>query len=476
MKWVAFALSGKNDTLLSMRKFIVWFFVFIAMYHVLNTWLVFWRWQIDGFQLAALKELVWIVLMITFFWRWRSELKEVCNNKVIWSLLSLLAGVTAIGIVVSLIQWVSPMSMIVWIKYDILPLIVVLWALMVGVLWAHYWVREKLGISLTMMIWAIVVWGVLWQWAKVLLPELFTVFGYGPIGDYVLWWNPPLWYRTGPWGMMRLQGLFAGPNNYWFFLVWFSAFFVLWVKRFLKNITLKTVLLILYFGSVVATLSRGAIVWTVVSLGLLGLILNKKRRKMIIPVWIAAVCGVVWLSILKPWSTLGHSEARNEWVKALVENPWWYGLGASWPSVHFEWVYLPENQYLWVALDIWVIGLIVWCSIVLLIMMLAVKVSVQWEKDELLLALLFGFVGLLAEWLFLHVFEDSMVNYLFLFTFGLWLWITLRLVDFKHDTFWSDRRSVLISFFSGLDDSPYLPSTRNEEGLNDSLNVWNKKD
>ena len=42
---------------------------------------------------------------------------------------------------------------------------------------------------------------------------------------------PPLYYRTGPGGMMRLQGLFAGPNNYGFFLVGISALVVAYVSR-----------------------------------------------------------------------------------------------------------------------------------------------------------------------------------------------------------------------------------------------------
>ena len=65
----------------------------------------------------------------------------------------------------------------------------------------------------------IVLWWLLRQLGKIVLPELFYWIWYGSVGDYVLWAHPPLYYRTWPGGMMRLQGLFAGPNNYGFFLV-----------------------------------------------------------------------------------------------------------------------------------------------------------------------------------------------------------------------------------------------------------------
>jgi hypothetical protein len=57
---------------------------------------------------------------------------------------------------------------------------------------------------------------------KLLHPDLFSRLGYElKLDDFRFGAKPPLYYLTGYEGTLRRQGLFAGPNNYGYFLVAF---------------------------------------------------------------------------------------------------------------------------------------------------------------------------------------------------------------------------------------------------------------
>jgi hypothetical protein len=137
----------------------------------------------------------------------------------------------------------------------------------------------------------------------------------------------------------------------------------------------------------------------------------------------------VWLSFLKPESTLGHFKANLAYIWEIVNHPLWHWLWSSGPAVHHEWTMLPENYFMQIMLDIWSVWFILWCVVIFWILMIfrAIEnnfkkwkysnddaaVFLQWKR------LLLWRIALLIMWLFLHVFEDSMVNYLFFCIFGI---------------------------------------------------------
>jgi hypothetical protein len=183
---------------------------------------------------------------------------------------------------------------------------------------------------------------------------------------------------------------------------------------------------------------------------------------------------VVVLSVWKRWSTVLHFQAWFDGIDAIIANPWWYGLGSSWPSVHYTGVYLPENQYLQIALDVGVWWLVIWCWVWwVLLRGVLIKISNYWKHFchsckgrnppwtainfgntqrngkwmvdsvfmdpgsspgwqyvPLIIPLLLWWVGLFVIWMFLHVLEDSMVNYWYLsllgITMGMVLWSTTQ--------------------------------------------------
>jgi hypothetical protein len=98
--------------------------------------------------------------------------------------------------------------------------------------------------------------------------------------------------------------------------------------------------------------------------------------------------------------------------------------------VHHSWDFLPENYFLQLMLDIWTLGFILWCFVMLFwiykekILRKNIINQNLWNKEvyHIFIALQKWLVALFIMWLFLHVFEDSMVNYLFFVIYGISLW------------------------------------------------------
>lgn len=397
------------------------FFFFIMGYHVLHTFLWWGRGVREPEHISVAKDALWILLvggLLLFSW---SQTKQFFQaNK---TLLLVVAWLLVWSFALSRSEQMSIGSIVVWAKYDLYPLIVLVSAI---ALWSILPKVTRKPLFFVNILLCLLAWWLLWQFGKIIFPDFFVRWGYGPIGDYVLWSAPPIWYRTWPGGMMRLQWVFSWPNNYGFFLAWIAAlvtYLVLtvqgWKKRFLA---------VLYSICLARTISRGAWIGAWVGSALLIWFHFPAYKKYVLWWWILMSLGVVALSFMKSGSTSGHRTALQEWLHALRQQPRGYGLGMAWPSVHYEWVYLPENQYMQIVLDLGIPWFLLWCSVWWIVMQQAWQTyrSHDQKNNSLLILLFFGICWLFVEWMFLHVREDSMVNYLLLGFFGLVLWQTKK--------------------------------------------------
>jgi len=265
--------------------------------------------------------------------------------------------------------------------------------------------------------------------AKYLRPEMFFQLWYGPIGDFIFGQEPPMYYRTGPGGEPRLQWLFAWPNNYGYFL---AAFFPLLLAHYTQKKTknqklLRHIIITISILSIILTLSRtaiiGAILWTI----LLYRNTIKQHKKLLVSIIVATVIIIGWLSIFKWWSTREHIIQKTSSITYIIQQPQGYGLGTAGPAVHHNGSILPENYYMQIAIDIGTIGFI-------LLMMTLLAIIQQYRKEESGKPYMIGFFILLVMGLLLHVFEDSMVNYLFFIPRGLYLWYSSNLQKKQYQT------------------------------------------
>lgn len=432
-----------------------YFLLFILFYHILITGLWWIGIEINPL-IAWLKEMIRVILIIGWGILW---IKNLSNTNIItkplWRAVIWLTTLVVWWVLYSWYIGVSISQSMVGIKYTLWPLVILVWSIVLGVLYVSD-NRRSMIFSIkqlwNILVWVLVVWFI-WQWMKVIFPDLLMSYWYWPVWDFVVWEAAPIWYRTWPGGTMRRQGIFSWPNNYWYFLTAFSSVFAIWCIQLRQNnkkrITIGSGTL--FCAAILLTYSRGALLWVWIQIVILLRLLLPQLKKYIYRILCLGIGAIVWLSIWKRWSTVLHFQAWFEWVDALFANPWWYGLWSSWPWVHYDGAYLPENQYLQVALDLWVAGLVVWLSVWWILLKAVTKKLIQYpwvyswsiwdahthsetnrvslDTDILLLCLILWGVWLAVIGMFLHVLEDSMVNYRYLWITGVVIWHVL----------WSDR-------------------------------------
>ena len=288
----------------------------------------------------------------------------------------------------------------------------------------------------------------LWQWAKLIWPDFFMRIWYWQLNDFFFGKNPPIYYLTGFEGTLRWQWLFSGPNNYGYFLVAFLPIILLLFKVKIRKwkdlLKLKQkeiwnlIFILLWILAILFTLSRTAILWW----ALVFLLLNIDRiRKNKLKTWIIITIWIIWiiaLSILKWSSTLDHIYAKLSSVNRVIQKPLWMWLGTAWPAIHHNWTILPENYFIQVMIDIGTIWFILWARIWYAVILIDKKIKNFFvnKKDDKDLTIYIvrrylniGRICLLVMWLFLHVFEDSMVNYLFFISYWIVTWYLTRYLN-----------------------------------------------
>lgn len=397
-----------------MIQSIVLFYGIAILYHIISIITLHVRWYENITTLSILRDLWRVAIVIGAATRkYKSILPFVRQQKY----LLLLTSITLISaIALSLWQDVGLYNIFIGIKYGYMFLRILLSALFIWRTLTQEQ-KEKLSRIIPKILITTIIAGLLRQMAKYMWPDFFFNIGYGPIGDFIFGQEPPIYYRTGPWWEPRLQGLFAWPNNYGYFL---AAFFPLLVYTYKQQVQknaklLRTIGILLAIVSIILTLSRSAWIGTIIGVVLMYATRFKQHKKVFWWVIIISIAGILWLSILKWWSTQEHIVQKLSSIQYVIDKPLWYWLGSSWPAIHHEGTILPENYYMQIAIDTGTLWLIL---LLLTLITLIHNVKVH-EKDNETKPLMIWFFTLLVMGLFLHVFEDSMVNYIFFITRGL---------------------------------------------------------
>lgn len=418
------------------KLFLKYFLIAMAAYHIIVTFLwygiLWWNSQTMISIIRDALRICFVILVAIWDSEWiKWYLKKWKKVRILFAILILFS------LWISYTKWVSLSNMMIWIKYWFYFLIIFLTASFVWYVWIKkIWLKEFSWIQYLMM-WILFSW-FLWQILKILKPDLFMNIWYGKLDDFSYWTNPPIYYLTWYEWTMRWQGIFAWPNNYGYFLVAFLPIILLWwwwtwqeLKDFLKSPrqNLNFLLSILRIVAICMTLSRSAILGTAVVFAFLARNWIKNHKKISIWIFVAIIAGIVWLSFLKPESTIWHLNSNLVYIWEIVSNPLWHGLGSSGPAIHHEWTMLPENYFMQIMLDIWTVWFILWTVVIFSILLIFKAIQnnfkkwkYSWEDSAVFLQwrrLLLWWIALLIMWLFLHVFEDSMVNYLFFSIFWL---------------------------------------------------------
>ena len=400
-----------------------------VFYQVISTFFVYGIHLCESSYPALIREWIWLLFLFVVLILWFKKFKPYWKHrKKTWIAFIILI---VVSVLFSLLKDVSWSNMFIGVKYWFRWMFILISASFLWYAVSEKWQKSKLiKILPWVLVWIVWAW-FLWQWAKLLRPDFFYSLGYGGLNDYAQGENPPIYYLTWYQWTLRWQGFFSWPNNYWYFLVAFLPF--IW-RFFMNKIKKKedTVLsvfaLVVRMAWMVATLSRAVLVWmVVVFVALYWKELKSKKRWLIRwGIWLLVALAV--LSVLKRESTVWHITSKLSTIPEVISEPLWHGLGSSGPAIHYEWKYLPENYFLQIMLDIGTIWFLFRTFVVLCLLLIQYKVIGirKWKltnEEEYQLQVLYKlqmwFFALFVMWLFLHVFEDSMVNYLFFTIYGI---------------------------------------------------------
>lgn len=449
-----------------MIRFLKPFLIFVVMYHIFVTviWygVLWWAYpQLPALGRDAIRLFFFTIIVLMNFKRIKEYLKVWKRPWITFIALIIF------GTWISLVKEKWMYDIFVGIKYGLLYLFIFLSASFIWYLWNKkdsknsplikgdtevrgIWskTRHFTNFLKYLLITTLIGW-FLRQGLKFLWPDLFLHIGYWPLNDFKFGVKPPIYYLTWYKGTPRRQGIFSWPNNYGYFLIAFLPVVIVFfkqkftdIKEFFtvnKKTILNTALILLRLLAIVLTLSRTAFIWGIVWLTLINMQRVKQHKKLSRGILLVFLAWIIGLSVLKRNSTLGHIQAKFGSIKYVVDQPSGYGLGTSGPAVNHNGTILPENYYLQLMLDIGTIGFIIRTLIILQITRLAQKIQKSFKTDDTKEKMIYliwkwlniGRVSLLIMGMFLHVFEDSMVNYLFFISRGILMWYLSTYINKK---------------------------------------------
>lgn len=411
-------------------------------YHFFVTFFWYWLGIIDQSNLALIRDWLWMLIIWCYclynIKYWKDYLKSYWKVLVAFAILLIFWFLTSY-----LLFHKSFNDILIGVKYWVWWMIILLCSTAVGFFMGKRNVNLHKAIPYVKRgLISILVLGWIWQWLKLLIPNFFYGMGYWKLDDFHYWENPPIYYLTWYEWDLRWQGIFSGPNNYWYFLVLFFPlifyFFPLGkfseIKKWHKKEWINCAINLAWILTIVATLSRAAIIGLVIILIVFNIKKIIKHKKISLSILAVIILALIWLSCLKRESTVSHIQAKWAGIQQVINQPLWYWLGSSWPAVHHSWMFLPENYYLQLMLDLGTVWFLIWCWVLLcwmfeqknLRLKLIKKEDVSDDNYQEFNALQKGLLALFVMGLFLHVFEDSMVNYLFFVLY----WILLGYLSY----------------------------------------------
>lgn len=412
-----------------MLKFLYWFTIFLLLYFVVSVTASYYLSDImyGNLVLPIIKEVTWFIMIGYALWIYRASLVSFAKQTkyvgllLWWIALWWIIATVLIYYYNNALDPFVAINIMIWLKYGLYASVIFYTAWWLG--YASSITESDLSHYIKYickaLLWFIGI-GIVWQLLKWIVPDLFyNVLWYGPVGDYVAGQAHPIYYRTGAGGLPRFSWLMSWPNNLWYLLVAYASIVPLYFNQGRVKV--------LYYGSTLATISRAAMVWVWSQLVLIAARWYRRSKillSIIVWLWLAAI---IWLSVLKAASTREHITRTLGSLDQVIQSPQWIWLWSSWPWVHRGGSVLPENFYIQLLLDYGTIPFIARCGMwYLIIKQSKLIIQSEYHLSWQLRAYVAWFVGLLIVWLFLHVFEDSVVNYLFFIPFGLLRWQWLR--------------------------------------------------
>lgn len=428
-------------------KNILWVFIFLLPLHAFLITIFKCKYDINVDLLRFWKELVLIVLVLFLFFK--EYKKHQYSLKKLYHKNTLL-GLTTAFIICSAVYIYFPFfelkaASLLGFRYDTFFLI----AMIVGLYGWLYWELRYLLKMLFLSTFGVLIIFLPWYLFGD-ISALASMFGYSPeVSTYTA--NTCISFAQNVDGQHRFQGTFGWPIRFSVFLTIVWTLFTGWLfssTRFNKNqqYMLLWGFALLILPAIFFSYSKTSMLWALFAIAMFVLLSYKYiynikiTRKFYASLWalvtlpIALVALLKWELFLHLWAVLNRLENLSKSLEMFFYNPIWYGLGIAGPasqigqsiesagnwqiaaasvlSVHR---FLPENWYVQILLEQWIVGFMLFMSLVILIWY-RLWFLVQEKKDFLSVGIATAYFSLCFMALFTHAFEEAASSYiLFLF-------------------------------------------------------------
>ena len=436
------------------RKIVLWILLFLLPLHAFIVTVLKCKFAIDTDILRFWKEwIILILLLMTFFTQYK---------KYDWSLKKLyhkntLLGLTTAFIVCSALYLYFPFfelkaASVLWFRYDVF----FLFALLIG-LYLPAWeedIRFYMKMVFLSTFWILIVflpWYLFWD-----IKSTVWLFGYSnEASTYTA--NACLSFAQNVEGWYAwFQATFGGPIRMSVYLTLVGSLFmgyILSATRFTRTqkYTFIAIFWTLILTSIFFSYSKTSILWAIFAIALFSFLTFRYiyrrviTRKMYIQAGIALSLPIILVIILKwdmflhLWSVLNRLENLGRSAEMFFYNPMWYGLGIAGPasqignSIESAWGtfiatsnvltihrFLPENWYVQILLEQWIIGLSIFVSLIIFIGYRLVS-RIKQHRDFVSVWVATAYFSLCFMALFTHAFEEAASSYMLFFFIGILL-------------------------------------------------------
>jgi len=436
-------------------RYLVLFLVILLPIHAILVTTLKCRFDINTDFLRFWKEFILILLfLITFYktiikrYKWNFS-KLYKNNYILW--------VTTTFAFVSLAFVFLPfgqpkLSSFLGFKYDVFFLIALVIWLYLPIIKNNFEIILKSVFWITWVILAIFLpWYLFWD-----ISAVTSIFGFSSeVSTYSV--NSCISFSQNVNGQHRFQWSFSGPIRWSVFLTTFYLIFLWFILNnfnFKKNkisylfIIIPSIFVIIsIFYSYSKTTILGLFFW----ISLFSYLIYKiKFWKKISTkfITISSSIWIIWLTLLliikkDVFLHLGSVINRFDNLKMSVEmflwNPFGYWLWIAWPaswtghSIESAWSwqiavvstaythkFLPENWFVQILLEQWIIWLALFVSIIIIIWLKLFSI-VKTKKDYLSIWIFTSFITLVFMANFTHAFEESATSYILFLIIGAYI-------------------------------------------------------
>lgn len=439
-------------------KNILWVFVFLLPLHAFLVTIFKCKYGIDTNILRFWKELILMFTVVIVFFRVYKKndysLKKIYDkNTLLWLITAFIAS-TALYMYFPFFELKA--ASVLGFRYDAFFFIAMIVGLYVGLADDLRYLMKMLFLSTFGVLIIFLPWYLFGD-----ISSLASSFGYSSeVSTYTA--NSCISFAQNVDGQHRFQGSFGWPIRFSVFLTMVLSLFAWWALSSTRFTQKQKYMLIGWFSILILpaiffSYSKTSILWVVFAAATFSYlsykyIYNYKiTGKFYSIMWAAIATPIMLVALLKwelflhLWAVINRLDNLSKAAEMFFYNPIGYGLGIAGPASQIgnsiesagSWQlatasvltvhrFLPENWYVQILLEQWIIWFLLFVSVIFLIGYRLLWL-VKKRKDYLTVWLTTAYFSLCFMALFTHAFEEAATSYI------LFLFIGIVLADSIHE-------------------------------------------